>query len=111
MEIIHKQFKTKKFLRPQIKICINCGSKKISANQFTIQCMDCSALNFYEAIWWAQAVKEFVFNSKVKKSQMVKSITWVIKDVHIASCSYKQIRLDVHVVVLSYEQNLEINSK
>jgi len=48
METIHKQFKTKKFLRPQIKICINCGSKKISANQFTIQCVDCGALNFYE---------------------------------------------------------------
>ncbi len=50
MEIIYKQLREKKFLRRLIKICINCGSKKVSANQFTIQCMDCGALNFYEEI-------------------------------------------------------------
>ncbi len=50
LQEINKRFKEKKFVKKQIQICINCGSKNASFNQFTLYCNDCGALNFYETV-------------------------------------------------------------
>ena len=48
MEIINMGLKPKKFVGHLIRVCLNCGSEKISSNKFTILCKACGALNFYE---------------------------------------------------------------
>ncbi len=45
-----KRFKEKLFVAKLVSICLNCGSTKITHNQYTIFCNDCGALNFYEAV-------------------------------------------------------------
>ena len=50
MEQVLKRFRDKKFVTKLVRICINCGSGKITFNQYTIYCKDCGRLNFYEAI-------------------------------------------------------------
>jgi len=50
MEIIKMGLKPKKFAVKLIRICLTCGSKKISSNEYTIMCTACGALNFYEEV-------------------------------------------------------------
>ncbi len=50
MKVISKTLKPKKFVVKEIRICLICGSNKISSNKFTIYCKDCGALNFYESL-------------------------------------------------------------
>ncbi len=50
MQIELKRFKEKQFVAKLVSICLNCGSTKITHNQYTIFCKDCGALNFYEAV-------------------------------------------------------------
>ena len=44
----YKISKEKKFVNKDIFICINCGSDKISHNDYTLYCNECESLNFYE---------------------------------------------------------------
>jgi len=50
LKIIHKRLKPKKFAVKLIRICLTCGSEKISSNKYTIMCTACGALNFYEGV-------------------------------------------------------------
>ncbi len=40
--------KEKKFVNNGIFICIQCGSDKISHNDYTLYCNECESLHFYE---------------------------------------------------------------
>jgi len=48
MKVIYRRFKPKKFAGHLIRVCLTCGSEKISSNKYTILCTACGALNFYE---------------------------------------------------------------
>ncbi len=48
MKTTEKRLKPKKFTGNLMRICITCGSEKISHIDFTIYCKNCGALNFYE---------------------------------------------------------------
>jgi len=50
MKIINIGLEPKKFVGHLIRVCLNCGSEKISSNKFTILCKACGALNFYEGV-------------------------------------------------------------
>ncbi len=49
MKTTYRQ-KPKKFVGKLIRICLNCGSEKISSNKYTIMCTACGALNFYKVV-------------------------------------------------------------
>jgi len=50
MKITFENSKPKKFAVKLIRICLTCGSEKISSNEYTIMCTACGALNFYEGV-------------------------------------------------------------
>ncbi len=54
MKIINKGLKPKKFAGHLIRVCLTCGSEKISSNKYTILCTACGALNFYEGVGGAE---------------------------------------------------------
>ncbi len=49
IKITYRQ-KPKKFVGKLIRICITCGSEKISSNKYTTLCTACGAINFYEVV-------------------------------------------------------------
>ena len=50
MRIRTRQLKTKKLISKFVKICVNCGSDKISFSKFTLYCKRCGSLHFFEGI-------------------------------------------------------------
>jgi len=50
MNATYKILKPKKFVGKLIRICITCGSEKISSNKYVILCKACGTHNFYEGV-------------------------------------------------------------
>jgi len=50
IEDIDMGFKIKEFVGNLIRICLVCGSGKISSNKYTILCNACGAQTFHEGV-------------------------------------------------------------
>ena len=67
MKVTYNKLKAKKFVGKLVRICLTCGSEKVSSNMYTILCKAYGRIDFYEVIDRFAPLDEKIREQEVKQ--------------------------------------------